>query len=237
MKNTFKLFGYSLLLLVLLVSCNKDEDEVTPVPAFTEIEIGSNNSKIAYAGSDLHLDAAIVAPGTIASVRVEIHPESGSGWEFNEVYTEGLAGKKNADFHKHIDIPASAATGHYHFHLVVTDNLGQKAEIDEEIEIKEDATLPSISGLQIEVEDGGNEIHVETTINAPNRIAEVKVEVHGAWEKEFEFDDAAMVGQTSYEFHKHINIAAAPAGHYHLHFTVIDQAGKEREFEGHFDKP
>ncbi|MFC3199905.1 hypothetical protein ACFOET_19960 [Parapedobacter deserti] len=28
----------------------------------------------------------------------------------------------------------------------------------------------------------------------------------------------------------------APAGHYHVRLKVVDQAGKENEFEEHFDK-
>jgi hypothetical protein len=32
------------------------------------------------------------------------------------------------------------------------------------------------------------------------------------------------------------SIPTAPAGHYHLHLKVTNQAGKENEFEEHFDK-
>jgi len=222
---------------VLFAACSDDDDVLPAAPAITGVEIGSDNSKIGYAGSDFHIDAAITAPAGIAEVRVEIHPASGAGWEYDSVYTEGFAGLNNAQFHKHIDIPADAATGHYHLHLTVTDANGTKADIEEEIEIKQDATLPSISGLGIELENSGNELHLETTITAPNKIAEVSVEIHGAWEEEYTYTDAAMVGQTTYDFHQHIDISAAPAGHYHVHLKVVDQAGKEKEFEDHFDKP
>ncbi|WP_224995288.1 DUF4625 domain-containing protein [Cesiribacter sp. SM1] len=239
MLTNFKLYTYALLFSVLFVACSEDDDPVTPAaPTLADIEIGSDNNKTGYAGGDIHLDVAITAPGTIASVQVEIHPESASGWEFDSVYTEGFAGLRNADFHKHIDIAAEAALGHYHLHMVVTDKNGKTAEFEEDIEIVEDATLPSVSGLAIEVENEGAEIHIETVITAPNKIAEVEVEVHGnEWEESFTFTDAAMVGQTTYDFHKHIDIASAPAGHYHLHLKVTDQEGKEKEFEDHFDKP
>lgn len=238
MKNQLKLFVYALLFSALFSACSDDDDEVMPAPTLADIEIGSDNNKTGYAGGDIHIEANITAPGTIAHVRLEIHPESGSGWEFEETFTEDLAGLKNASFHEHIEIPADAATGHYHLHMVVTDEQGMIAELEEEIEVVEDATLPSISELEIEVEDEGAELHVETTVTAPNNIAAVEVEVHGdSWEKDFRFEDANMVGQSSYNFVKHIDIAAAPSGHYHLHLKVIDQAGKEKEFEGHFDKP
>jgi hypothetical protein len=236
MKPNFRLLFLALSIPVLFEACS-DDDEVVPPPSITAVEIGSDNSKIGYAGSDFHIDATINAPGGIANVQVEIHPESGTGWEYDSVYTEGLSGLKNATFHKHIDIPATAAVGHYHLHIIVTDNNGVKEDIEEEIEIKEDATLPSISGLGIELADNSAELHLETTITAPNKIAEVGVEIHGTWEKEYTYTDAAMVGQTTYDFHQHIDISAAPAGHYHIHFKVVDQAGKEKEFEDHFDKP
>ena len=225
-----------LLFSVLFTACSKDDDAV-PVPDLTGVEIGSDNSKIAYAGSDIHIEAQITAPGNIASVAVEIHPEAGDGWKFDSVYTTGFVGLKSAEFHKHIDIPADALTGHYHLHFVVTDQRGQKKELEAEIEIKNDPTLPSISGLELELEDEGAELHLETDVTAPNKIAKIEVEIHGAWEKEFSFTDEAMVGQTSFHFHKHLDISAAPKGHYHVHLKVIDQAGKEKEFEDHFDKP
>ncbi len=238
MKSNSKLYVCALLFPVLFAACSDDGDRVLPAaPVISNVEIGSGNNKTGYAGGDIHVDAALTAPGTIANVRVEIHPEAGAGWEFDSVYTQGLAGLKNADFHKHIDIPAEAA-GQYHFHMVVTDQNGLTAELEEEIEIVADATLPSISGLGIEVENEGAGLHIQAMITAPNRIAGVEVEVHGnAWEKEFAFTDEAMVGKVSYDLHQHLDIAAAPAGHYHLHLKVVDQAGKEKEFEGHFDKP
>jgi len=45
-----------------------------------------------------------------------------------------------------------------------------------------------------------------------------------------------MVGEADFNFHKHLDIAAAPSGHYHVHLKVTDQAGKENEFEEHFNK-
>jgi hypothetical protein len=40
-----------------------------------------------------------------------------------------FSGLKNAEFHKHIDIPADAVTGLYHLHLAVTDQQKQMAEL------------------------------------------------------------------------------------------------------------
>lgn len=237
MKSIVKKLAPVMAASLFVVACSKNEDEVVAIPSITVTELGSNNSKIAYAGSDLHIDASVTAAGTIAGVHVEIHGQTTDAWKFDSTYTEGFAGLKNATFHKHIDIPAEAVTGAYHIHFTVTDQRGQKAEYEASLDIQADATLPSISGLVTEVADAGKELHVEGNIVAPNKIARVVIEVHGsAWEKEFAFTDAAMVGKTTYSLHKHIDISAAPAGHYHVHVKVEDQAGKEKEFEEHFDK-
>lgn len=225
-----------LLAGALFASCNDDDDVDVAAPAITGIEIGSGNNKKAQAGSDFHIEAQIVAPGDIERVQLEIHPENGSGWKLDTVYTK-LAGLKNAELHEHVDVPANATLGNYHLHLTVTDKNGKKAEIESDLEVIKDPTLPAVTGFAVEVEDAGKGLHLEAAIAAPNKIAAVTVEVHGEkWEKEFEFKDAAMVGQTAFDFHKHVDITAAPAGHYHVHLKVTDQAGKENEFEEHFDK-
>lgn len=235
MKSILRNLLFVASVSTLMAACSKDDDEPTPKPTITMHELGSDNSKIAYTGSDLHVDAEIVAPGNIASIMLEIHGDG--NWELDTTYTTGFAGLKNVEFHEHVDIPAEAPVGRYHFHLVVTDQRGQQTTYEDDLEIKEDPTLPTATGFEIGLNTAGDDLHVEASITAPNKIAKVVIEVHGSnWEKEFEFTDVAMVGQTTYNLHKHLNVGAAPAGHYHVHMKVVDQAGKEREFEEHFDK-
>jgi hypothetical protein len=124
-------------------SCNKDNDPAKPLITLTEL--GYDNSKIAYAGDDLHIEAEILAEGRIDNVKIVIHPEGGHEgknnaialfeWEVDTVYTE-FNGLKNTEFHKHLEIPADADTGHYHFHFTVTDLNGQQSTVEEEIEIR-----------------------------------------------------------------------------------------------------
>jgi len=237
MKKQNKLTALALVGFTILAfaSCNKDED-IIQQPTIEGLEVGHDNNQTAYPGSDLHLDAEILAPGTIASIKLEIHPEAGEGWTFEKVYTTGYAGVKNADFHEHIDVPDDAAVGEYHLHLVVTDNAGNTAEAESHLEIVVDPTLPSIAGFEVEFEAAKGELHVEGDITAKHEIAEISVEVHGGdYEKEFEVD-GDYVGKTEFHLHKHFDISDAPAGHYHVHLRIKDQANKEREFEGHFDK-
>ena len=74
-------------------------------------------------------------------------------------------------------------------------------------------------------------------MNAPSGIAAIEVELHNGaagYEKTFEFA-GKYVGKTSAMFHEHIAVPAdAPAGEYHLHFTVTDAEGNSvtEEAEG-----
>lgn len=236
MMKTNQLFIVALFLAAILNACKKDNGIELPAPTISGLEIGIGNNKIAYAGNDLHLEARIEAPGNIADVELEISPVNGSGWTVNNNYTDGFTGLKNAEFHKHIDVPEEAAVGTYRITLSVTDQTGKTTKAESDIQVVKDPSLPAVSGLEIEYE-GNDEIHLEASIAAPGKIAKVVVEVHGGtYEKEEEFTDAAMIGQTTYKLHKHIHITGAPDGHYHVHVKVIDQAGKSIEAEGHFDK-
>lgn len=127
MKNVILI----LFALVLFISC-KDED-MTPPPVISGVEIGAgegNSGKVAR-GSDLHIEAQIVAEGTISEAEVHIH---GAGWE-HEVDFPQLTGKKNGEIHTHIDVPLTAAVGHYHVHISVTDQKGQTTEVEAELDI------------------------------------------------------------------------------------------------------
>jgi hypothetical protein len=134
MKIKNILFNLTIIAVsVLALSCDKDDE--SGKPKITIIELGYDNSKTVVAGTELHLDVEIEAPNNIKTVKLSIHGESSTAiWEFEQVYTE-YEGKKNIDFHKHIDIPAEAAVGHYHLHIEVTDLKGYSAEAEDEIEI------------------------------------------------------------------------------------------------------
>ena len=96
----------------------------------------------------MHVDAEILAPQKIANIQLIIHSENGHAdataqlstmnigtWEVDSIYTKGYAGVKNTDFHEHIDVPASAALGHYHVHIKVTDMVGNQTIKEDEIEV------------------------------------------------------------------------------------------------------
>jgi hypothetical protein len=130
---------------LFFTSCEKD-DETVPKPVIDLLELGLANSKIAYIGADLHIEAEIVAEGKIDKVTVEIHQEEGSSDEIEVEYDE-FAGLKNTTFHKHVDIPATTVAGTYHCHITVTDMEGNSTTVEEEITIEElvDTEAPVIT--------------------------------------------------------------------------------------------
>ena len=119
------------LMVVGLSSCGEDP----AAPTISGLEVGENNSGTAIIGDELHIDAEIVAEGEIDVIEVELHSEDGTGEDIEAEFTS-YAGQKNADFHEHVEIPATATAGEYHFHLKVTDKEGQTTEADAEVEIQ-----------------------------------------------------------------------------------------------------
>lgn len=139
-------------LLVLTVGVFTSCEKIDP-PVISNVEIGSNNSKTAFAGGDLHLEAEIVAEGKIANIRLVIHPEEAGevhapgmkisqvagtteAWEVDSIYTGVYANVKNTTFHEHIEVSANAEAGHYHLHLYVTDLEGNQTIFEEEVLIE-----------------------------------------------------------------------------------------------------
>ena len=133
---------------LLFASCdvsNEDPDFMAPV--ISDFELGANNSHIAYVGSDIHIENKIDAEGKISTIDIEIHMEDESaGWFYEHTYDE-FSGLLNTTFHKHVDIPADAAIGEYHFHFTVTDMAGNQTTVEEHLEIQEnsDTEAPSLS--------------------------------------------------------------------------------------------
>ncbi|PKP52431.1 MAG: hypothetical protein CVT92_08990 [Bacteroidetes bacterium HGW-Bacteroidetes-1] len=139
----------SLLIATLVISfssCKKDETVSKPQINLTEL--GYENSGIAYAGNDLHIEANIVADGKIDKVNVEIHHEGEHGkmsltkvfvdekWHVDSTYTK-FSGLRNTSFHEHYEVSLDAEPGNYHFHFAVTDMDGNQTILERGIEIRQ----------------------------------------------------------------------------------------------------
>ncbi|MFW6042804.1 MAG: DUF4625 domain-containing protein [Marinilabiliaceae bacterium] len=132
----------SLMIPLLALAACSDDDVKAPELEITEV--GYENSGIAYAGSDLHINANIMAEGKIDNVRLTIHPgeahlkdghDQHEEWQVDTTYTTGLSGSKNAEFHEHVDVPEHAEEGEYHLHLQVVDMEGQQSSSEAEFEV------------------------------------------------------------------------------------------------------
>ncbi len=145
MKNYIKLFAFITLLSFTFTSCENDEEAAAPV--ITDVEVGLQNSKTAFIGGDLHLEANIFAEGKISKIQITIHPADEAAhigpmkaksalthegeWKVDTTYTK-FADLKNATFHEHIDVPVNASAEAYHLHIIVVDMEGNTTEYEEE---------------------------------------------------------------------------------------------------------
>ena len=124
------------VITITINSCGKDEPSVAK-PTITLTEVGHDNSHHAHPGHDMHLEADIVAPGTIGSIHVVIE-QVGGDTKIKQDYTSGkYIGVNNTEFHEHIDIPAEAPLGKYTLHFTVADKLGQQTTVNTEINMEE----------------------------------------------------------------------------------------------------
>lgn len=154
MKLNIKALFFICVMSLSFFSCSDDDNEVA-APSIGSIEIGVGNSRTGYVGANLHVQTEVLAPGLIDNIRMVIHQEDESvsatksaAWVLDEVFTGVYANVKNATFHEHVDIPATALTGTYHLHLYVTDKQGNQTMLEEEFTVKApiaDGNLPSIT--------------------------------------------------------------------------------------------
>lgn len=214
------LWGVVLLLnmsVVLFSSCSDDDDDnklAKPTARITELGSGhdSPNDKQAYIGTDAHIEAEIEAEGLIKTIEVEVHQVGGS-YEFGKTYTDPkYAGKKNATFHEHLDIPSEAPAGQYHLHLIVTDQLGQTATAESELILKEAEVAITIEGLVFGAGHDFSDNKIGYIGTAPVvEAASIKA------------GDVKV-----YTFHKHLKAAGAAVGEYVMEIRINDAKGASK---------
>ena len=236
-----------------LFSCQDEEDVNFDAPVISGFEFGEGGTHAtdgtAYRGSDLHLEAEILAEATVASITLSIHGhdlevvEGEEEWDFSQTYTDEKYLVRNPTFHEHVDIPVNAPAGEYHITLEITDKAGNTSEVEGHLEV---LSLVTISDLEMdETVARGNDFHVEFMINAVHGIHQISVNIHahgvtpGTGEVEWDFEEIyeeGYHGLTEAEFHEHIDVPAnAPAGEYHITFSIEDEEGNIQEFESHID--
>ena len=145
MKSKFNHFIITVISILALVSCQEEAEPVLPSPTIKNVEIGLNNNEIGVIGRDFHLNADILAGELIEEVQVQITPQDGKSyegfWDF-ELTWEEYNGTKNANLHKHFDIPDDAVEGIYDFFIIVTDQNGTSTEEKRSVTINSPENLP-----------------------------------------------------------------------------------------------
>jgi len=149
-----KFISFVLVLALAFQACKKDEEEKNNPPVISGFELGLEDSGVGYLGTELHMEAEVVAEAKIDRIQVTIHHEGEHEksvndeheWEVDTTYTK-FTGLKNTEFHEHIDVPVDAEEGEYHFHFVVIDMDGNSKEIERELEIEapSDTEAPTIT--------------------------------------------------------------------------------------------
>ncbi|RXG11437.1 DUF4625 domain-containing protein [Leeuwenhoekiella aestuarii] len=255
MKLNIKHLAFFVLSGITLSSCSDDDNElvVEEAPVISNFEFGEGSShgdeQVAYKGSDIHLEAEIVAEATVSSIALDIHAhdlEVGEGeeeWDFEQIWDDAEYQAINPTFHEHIDVPATAPAGEYHITLTVTDANGNSTEVEGHIHIEDPISISDISIDESVAR--GNDFHAEFMIEAIHGVHHVVVDIHahgltvGAGEVEWDFEqefEEGLHGETSVEFHEHIDVpATAPVGEYHMLITIEDEEGNTQEIDTHID--
>lgn len=239
--------------LAFMVSCSEDDDPSPEAPVISNFSFGQGSDhgtgQVAYKGSDLHMEADIVAEANVSSISVSIHghdltpAEGEEEWDFEQSFTDDKYLVKNATFHEHIDIPENIPAGEYHITLTVTDDAGNTSETEGELEIMDLISYSDFSMDESVVR--GSDIHAEFMVNAVHGVHHIVVDIHGhdlpvgegevEWHYENEFEEGYH-GETEVEFHEHIDVpATAPAGEYHATFTIEDEEGNTTVIESHIE--
>lgn len=107
----------------------------------------------------------------------------------------------------------------------------------------EKTAAPVITLTEVGHEDShrttpGDDLHLEADIVAEGLINAIYVELHMEEGRDYEIEksytEGKYIGVRNTEFHEHIDIPVdAPAGEYHLHFTVTDREGQQASASAH----
>ncbi len=253
MKTNLKFLAIVAFLGLFTQSCSDNDDPSFAAPVISNFEYGEGDDHsteaYAYKGGDIHLEADIHAEGTVESITLIIHAHDltpGDGeveWDLEQSYSDSKYQVINPTFHEHVEVPSNIPAGEYHIELIVTDKLGNSTEVDGHIDIMDPITIDEFSIDESVVR--GSDVHIEFMIAAINGIHNISVDIHGhdlplePGEVEWDFEKTYEEGyheETEVEFHEHIDVpATAPAGEYHVSFTIEDEDGNTFEYETHFD--
>lgn len=240
MKKNF-IYFIALLLNVCFFSfssCSNDDDNN---PQVDLEEVGMENSQEVMAGTDLHIEAQVLAMNLIRSIDIKINKKDGTN-VFNKSYTEGkYVNVKNSEFHEHIDIPLTISGGDYILQFIVTDKNNNIVTKESNLTITDyDGNHPTVEMVNVgennnKIGDIGGKINIAAKITAGNKIADIEIEFHNTKtgiETSKNLEELGLTdkykGQISVDFNEDIAIPEeCTEGIYHIHFTVKDDNDEE----------
>ncbi len=233
------ILGAMMLLSVcatLFTSCDKEDDPVAGKMEINISEIGEENSKTVVAGTDLHLEGTLFAENLIKTIKVTLKAKNGTDKVEADYSTEPYVNVKNANFHKHLDVPETFKAGEYELIFSVADAKGQTKEARYTVTVtQKDPDAPQVvvtapgEGAVLKI---GDEVTVEAKIVVKSAVKEIELEFHGSkGEYPIEVDDYnGKTGELT--FKKTVVVPVkAEAGEYHLHLTVTDKDGRSTTSE------
>lgn len=253
--TNFRLLIFMAGLGFLLQSCSSDDDSAAEllIPVISNFEFGQGDShttdRVAYKGSDIHLEAEISASASVQRITLSIHAhdleleEGQKDWEFNQEFIDEKYQVMNPTFHEHVDIPVDIPSGEYHIELSVTDINGETATVEGHLQVLSSISLSAFSIDSTVVR--GSDFHAEFLVDAIFGIHSISVDIHshgvtpGEGEVQWEYAevfDQAYHELNQAEFHEHIDVPAnAAIGEYHMTFSVEDEQGNVQNYETHID--
>lgn len=125
-----RLFGFIIIVFVILTSCkkengNNDDDIIDTIigtkPEVVILEIGLQNSNFAFVGREFPLRASIKAENEIKSILITLTPQDGQPWDFDTTMIDNYENNVEVIFEENFEISDEAELGHFHLHIWVTD--------------------------------------------------------------------------------------------------------------------
>ena len=245
MKRNYYLAALVVLLAISVQSCKKDDVDAE-APKIVEFSV--DNTTVA-AGNEIHADLNFTDNEALKSYKIDIHDnfdghshgKVGQRWSYQEIVE--ISGKDFVD-HKHVDVPADAFSGPYHFTLYVLDAEGNQSEFSEVDLVITNNSMPVISLTNLDADEEnhvskGTTLALEGTITDTDGIDEIVIELkeaghdheHGKKEEDPLYDlDLDLGGSVnSYDLSTitpSIDIpSSAESGDYELVIRVKDTAG------------
>lgn len=147
MKPYIHLLTIAFITGLIFTACdvsNSDSSDAIE-PTIENVEIGLGNNETGIIGKDFHFDMDVVAGDKIETVQVRIQQrddeEYAEEWS-HEVTWDEYNGVRNANVHKHFDIPEDAPEGTYDYVIIVNDVNGEQLEEVKTIHIYHSENLP-----------------------------------------------------------------------------------------------